>query len=265
MSMLEIDQKKKGSCSHTNSPERYSTMRVSLNAEDKTRNNLEKIVYAITDRGPTDLSARAIRYFWWVVAAARIGQWSITGYCAAIAAAIYRTQGQTRSIRTLRSALREVEAAGYVTVRPATIGIRIDIDRNRMAWWTGKTYGNVTPLVTLHTVDYSRQTLPTEDRMSNNTNDPSDLYQISSKLLTNSKNRANKNYTSWIHPIIFTLRVLLRGAQDRFGLEVLAKSEISGETELTEIPWDRYSAEWQRLPISEREGIARTWFLPGVG
>ena len=224
--------------------------------------NFDEIVFSSFAQGPEGLSPRATRYFWWLVAMAKTGRWIVSGYCAAIAAAVYRVQGQTRSVRTLRAALRELEAGGWISVRPGRRGIAITLNRDRFSWWCQASFGNVTPIPTSPTKTDTRQLLPPSDRTNIPTSDFSVLTKISNKPLDKSKKRAN--YTNWIHPILFTIRCLLRGAPDRFGLEVLAKTEIAGETSCTDVPWPRYAAEWQRMPIVEREGIARSWFLPAL-
>ncbi len=206
---------------------------------------------------------RATRYWWWLVSAAKIGQWVISGTCGELAASIYRVQGQTRSIRTLRSALGELAATGWISIRPGQRGIVIVLHRSRFAFWTRTRCGNITPVTTKPTFTDSRQGLPGDDPTSNSHSDIRVLDKLDNKRIA-LKSKSHAKYSNWINPILFTLRCLLRGAPDRFGIEVLAAAEISGETELTEVPWGRYAGEWQRMTISEREGIARTWFLPAL-
>ena len=225
--------------------------------------NFTKIIYTQTCRGPEGLSVRATRYWWWLVSAAKIGQWVIAGTCGELAASIYRAQGQTRSVRTLRSAFVELAASGWISVRPGRRGIIITLDRSRFTYWTRTSCGNIIPITTVPTYTDSRQDLPVEDRTIKSTSDIRVLDKLDNKRIA-LKSKSHAKYSNWINPILFTIRCLLRGAPDRFGVEVLAASELAGDTELCEVPWGRYSGEWQRMSIAEREGIARSWFLPAL-
>jgi hypothetical protein len=241
------------------------------------KNDLYRIVATIFELpGTSNLSRRARRYLFFFIALAREGYCQIVAPLAVLADAIYRAQGQTASIRTLSSALAELERAGFILRHKCRLGAHhsssvIDLYPERFAFWTRVRTQKISPLPispqpTSSYISPCRQVLPTDDR----TIDHSRVNSCCSSVINNKEQRArarsNKSANFAYHPIIYTL-ICVIDKNDARKAELLdtAKREIAGGENLTGIDWSYYSRLWHSLdsnPGGRRERTARAEIIP---
>ena len=231
-------------------------------------NDLYSITYTqLSLVGSNGLSARAARYLQFLVSVIKCGYTTIISDANTISDAIFRAQGQTRSVRTLRYALSELEDKGYIS-RPHNRGgshfktvIYLNVDR--FAFWTKIKTKKVIPIPTHdHNSGYV-QKVQTDDRRNQtpcfNSQYPDIRENEEQRAGTRSKPYANHIF----HPIIFTLRCLLWGKPDMGKVLSKASREIAGYSSESGIDWGHWTGElWRSFPTEEREGIARVDFLP---
>lgn len=218
------------------------------------------------------MSPRARRYLFFLISLAQIGYGRIEAPMAAIADAIYRAQGQTASVRTLRSALAELEAAGYIVRRTCRLGEQrshavIDLVPERFVYWTKIQTHNVVPCVPVSQVSPCRQVLPTDDRRINpRVNSSSytpnnDTNVQEPRANARSKSHAKKHH---YHPIVYTLLCVMSGAGRARAIE-LATSELAGGENRSGVDWEYYTRLWRSLdcrPGGRREQTARSEIVP---
>jgi hypothetical protein len=217
--------------------------------------------------GTGGLSPRERRYLHFFISLAKLGYGTVAVSMDTLAAAIYQAQGQTRSVRTLRTALAELETAGYLTRRKYRIGedhfrTVIVLNPDRFAYWTQVKTAKVIPLPTSSHVSSYRQDLPESDRRINptvQTDSSSDNLRFEQRARSNFNTKKHR-----YHPVIYTLMVILKG-QDRFPLLTLADSEVRGGDNLSGVDWDYWSRVWPKLsasPGGERERTAKREIVP---
>lgn len=181
---------------------------------------------------------------------------------------------------TIRRALLKLEALGYCEVDRRRDGLSIRINLKAMTSWTSTKTSNVIPLPTSISIPYIDTQIHTKEHNSYPlANCEVDLgREINSRVNscnscsypTRAKQDQDK-YTKWLHPILFTLSMILKGAPDRD--KILAKSDIelralSAGIELTHpsgVPWEHYASHWQELDPragGPREMIARNEIIP---
>jgi hypothetical protein len=193
----------------------------------------------------------------------------------ALADAIYRAQGQTASVRTLRSALAELEAAGYLTRRRCRLGADrahaiIEIHQERFVYWTKIRSGNVIPCEPVSHNSPHRQVLPADDRRIKhrvNTSSYSSLEETNVKEQragARSKKSAKKKNHHY-HPIVYTLLCCLPPGPDKAKIVEIARGELAGGANRSGVDWEYYRRLWPALdcrPGGRRETTARFEIVP---
>lgn len=226
--------------------------------------------------GASNLTPRARRYLFFFVALVKIGYTAVAVPMEALAEAIYRAQGQTKSVRTLRTALQELEKTGYLRRNKYRIGDDhfrsvIILNTDKFVYWTQRRSKNVIPLPTQSHNSGYRQVLP----KANLTTTKSRVNSQNTYKSENNKPRAHarcnlntKNHK--YHPLIYTLMVVLKGEP-----EVLRRKVLSLATHEIRIPdenvsgvnWRYWESRWPFLdhrPDGERELIAKSQILPAL-
>jgi hypothetical protein len=236
-------------------------------------NDLYSIYYCVFQLpGTSDFSRRARRYLFFFISLVKAGYTEIRAPMGAIADAIFRAQGQTSSVSTLRTALRELEDLGYLVRRKYRIGhdksgAVIQLNLERFCFWTRIQRSNVTPIPT-HTHNSScQQNLVGDDRRNTsmlvNSQDPTKIRNKEPRADTRSKDRAKKHQ---YHPIVYTLMCVLPEGPDRSEMLNLARREISTSTgETSGIDWPYFTKLWPALdpfPGGRRETTAKREIVP---
>lgn len=217
--------------------------------------------------GAQTLSRGTRGYLWFCLALVKRGYETIAATQREIADSYYRATGGNRSIRSLQYALNELEENGFVRRSKYRVGSDhfrsvIVINKDAFAFWTRERSKNVTPIPTpVYNSSYAqkmpkdtgREITPCNNLLS------SDSEYKEPRAHMRSKSNA-KQFK--FHPIIFSLLTVLKWPKFEPVEIQLAKAELSGLVDRTEIRWSKWERDWQRLPIDEREGICRTSFLP---
>lgn len=237
-----------------------------------SKNDLYRIDYCVFQLpGTISLSPRARRYLFFIISLVKVGYSGIAAPMAAIADAIFRTQGQTAGIRTLRSALVELESAGYVCRRRCRTGANckqavIDFQLERFVFWTKIRSRNVIPHPTLSHISSCRQNLPADDRRINHrvNNDNSPVTNIKEqRARTRSKKSAKKQK---YHPVFYTLLCVIPSSPVRPKMIDLASREIScGSGSQSGVDWSHFTRLWRALdpyPGGGRERTAKREIVP---
>jgi hypothetical protein len=225
--------------------------------------------------GTTSLSPRARRYLFFVISLVQCGYCRIEAPMDALADAIYRAQGQTASVRTLRSALAELEAAGYLTRRRCRLGADrahaiIEIHQERFVYWTKIRSGNVIPCEPVSHNSPHRQVLPADDRRIKHRVNTSSYSSLEANNVqeqragARSKNSAKKKKHHY-HPIVYTLFCCLPPGPDKTALVEIARGELAGGTNRSGVDWEYYRRLWPALdcrPGGRRETTARSEIVP---
>jgi len=241
------------------------------------KNELYSIVHCnFSLPGTTSLSPRARRYLFFVISLVQCGYYRIDAPMDVIADAIYRAQGQTASVRTLRSALAELEAAGYLTRRRCRLGIDrthavIEIHVERFVYWTKVRSGNVIPCGTVSHNSSHRQVLPGDDRrikhrVSSSCSSSEETNVREQRAPARCKNSA-KNKKRHYHPIVYTLLCCLPPGPDKGALVEIARRELAGGTNRSGVDWEYYGRLWPALdcrPGGRRETTARSEIVPSL-
>ena len=239
------------------------------------KNELYTVVYCEFQlEGTSNLSPRARRYLYFLISLVRQGYTRIAAPMAIIADAIYRAQGQTSSVRTLRSALAELETAGFLTRLRCRIGRAnahavIELHLERFVFWTKISHKNILPLNTYPHKSLQRQVLPGDDLRSNNSRVNSLNNCVTSiqepRARTRSKKSAKKHF---YHPIIYTLLCIIINTPKKWKMIELAQKEIAEEIEPeTGIDWRYFESIWPALdpkPGGRRENTAKCEILPNL-
>ena len=225
--------------------------------------------------GTTSLSPRARRYLFFAISLVQCGYCRIEAPMDALADAIYRAQGQTASVRTLRSALAELEAAGYLTRRRCRLGADrahaiIELHVERFIYWTKVRSGNVIPCSVDSHHSACRQVLPADDRKTKHRVNSSSYH---SSVDTNvkeqragarSKKSAKKHH---YHPIVYTLFCCMAAGREKQAAIELARTELAGGVNQSGVDWDYYRRLWPALdcrPGGRRETTARSEIVPAL-
>jgi hypothetical protein len=226
--------------------------------------------------GTISLSPRARRYLFFIISLVQCGYCRIEATMGVISDAIYRSQGQTASVRTLQSALAELEAAGYLTRRKCRLGTDrdhsvIELHVERFVYWTKIRCGNVIPCSTETHNNPRRQNLPSDDREIKhrvNSSSCSSLEESNvqeQRAYARSKNSAKKKHH--YHPIVYTLLCCLPSSPDKTRVIEIACGELAGGENRSGIDWDYYSRLWPALdcrPGGRRETTARREIVPAL-
>lgn len=238
-------------------------------------NELFSISYNFLElEGTSNLSPRARRYLFFFVSLVKLGYTAVAAPMEALAAAIFRAQGQTRSVRTLRSALAELESAGYLHRNKYRIGDDhfrsvIILHTERFVYWTRKRSGNVVPITTVNHNSGYRQNLPKADLTTTPLRVNSQNSSESDNTLPRTHTRSNLNTKSHkFHPIIFTLMIVLKREprEQRNRLLSQAAHEIRNRRDnASGVDWDYWETRWPFMdhrPGGERENTAKATILP---
>ncbi|MDD3380012.1 MAG: hypothetical protein PHD68_02190 [Rugosibacter sp.] len=221
--------------------------------------------------GTTNLSKRARRYLFFLISLVRAGYCQISAPSAVLADAIYRAQGQTASIRTLRYALAELETAGYLVRRTCRLGKDrstsiIDIRVERFVFWTKIKTAKVSPITPTQSYlsAYRQEMQPEElskDHCRVNSLKHTDIDNKEPRAGARSKSSAKFVY----HPIIYTLMCVITNSAEKTRMIGLAKREIEGAPNETGIDWAYWARLWPSLdvePGGRREMTARKHIVP---
>lgn len=236
-------------------------------------NDLYSINYCVFQLpGTSDLSARARRYLFFLISVVKAGYTEIRAPMGVIADSIFRSQGQTSSVSTLRTALRELEERGYLVRRKfrigsATTGAVIQIHIERFVFWTRIQQSNVTPLPTNSYNSPRQQNLVGDDRRNTgsvvNSQDPTKIRSEKPRAGARSKKSAKKQK---YHPIVYTLMCVLPMGPDRSKMLDLARREIAtGTAETSGVDWTHFTRLWPALdplPGGRRETTAKREIVP---
>lgn len=236
-------------------------------------NDLYTIQYCVfTLPGTSDLSARERRHLFFLVSLVRSGYTEIRAPMGVIADAIYRSQGQTSSVSTVRTAFRELELRGYLTRSRCRLGdaaacacIRIHVER--FVFWTRVQQRNVVPCPTSCDISPRQQNLPGDDRRITssvvNSQDSSIKRKDGSNACAGSKKSAKKYR---YHPIVYTLLCVLPRSPQKFAAIRMAEREIAGGiSSESGLDWLHFARLWRALdpaPGGGRERTARREIVP---
>lgn len=235
------------------------------------QNDLYSINYCVFQLpGTSDITARARRYLFFLISLVKSGYTEIRAPMDAIADAIFRAQGQTSSVSTLRSALRELETMGYLYRRRCRLGhdkagASIVLHLERFTFWTQIRRQNVTPLPTSEHNSSCQQNLPGDDRKNTssvvNSQNSSEKRKDRSNAHARSKNSAKK-----YHPVVYTLMCVLPRSPEKWQMIEIARREISiGASPDSGIDWPYFTRLWPALdpdPGGRRESTARREIVP---
>lgn len=221
--------------------------------------------------GTTSLTPRARRYLFFIICLVRSGYERISAPMAVISDAVYRAQGQTASVRTLRSAFAELESAGFLTREKCRLGgdrknSVIDFNMERFVFWTKIRSGNVIPCNT-NTHDSScRQVLPTDDRLIPNYHVNYQYSSVNTYKEANDHARSKKSAKKHkYHPIVYTLLCVMCAGKRKRDAISLAMSELSGSENISGVDWTYYERLWPALDVSpggRRETTALREIVP---
>ena len=193
----------------------------------------------------------------------------------ALADSIYRAQGQTASVRTLRSALVELEAAGYLTRRRCRLGADrahaiIEIHQERFVYWTKIRSGNVIPCEPVSHNSPRRQVLPADDRRIKHRVNSSSYHSLvennvqEQRAGARSKKSAKKHH---YHPIVYTLFCCMVAGREKQAAIEIARTELAGGVNRSGVDWGYYCRLWPALdcrPGGRRETTARSEIVPAL-
>lgn len=236
------------------------------------KNDLYRVDYCVFRLpGTSSLTPRARRYLFFLISLVTMGYEGISAPMGAIADAIFRAQGQTAGVRTLRYALSELERAGYLARRKCRVGADrghavIDFCLDRFVFWTRIKQTNVIAHPTSSHISSCRQDLPADYRRINhrvNSCDSSVINIEEQRARTCSKKSAKKrNY----HPIVYTLLCVIPRSPVRDRMLRLAAKEIScGHSFESGVDWGHFAHLWRALdpaPGGGRERTARREIVP---
>lgn len=246
-----------------------------LKTQPKTAfsNDLYSINYCVFQLpGTSDFSAMERRYLFFLISLVKSGFSEIRAPMGVIADAIFRAQGQTKSVSTLRSAFRALESKGYLVRRKFRTGVDrggavISLNLERFVFWTQIQRRNISPLPTSSHNSSCHQNLVGDDRRNMegvvNSQNSSDKRKLGSRARTCSKNSAKiKKY----HPIVYTLICVLPPTPEKSKMLSIARREIvTGDSSHTGIDWPYYAGLWPALdpnPGGRREVTARREIVP---
>lgn len=229
-------------------------------------NDLYTIEYCVFSiPGTSSFSARERRYLFFLISLVKSGYTEIRAPMAAIADSIYRAQGQTASVTTLRTAFRELESKGFITRKRCRLGkdvtgALIQIHVERFVFWTRIRTLNITPYPTRCDNSRPQQVSPGDDRRITsgvvNSQDSSIKRKDGSNARTHSKKSAKIHR---YHPIVFTLLcVLPRSPQKKAAIQLAEREIASGSSPQSGIDWPHFSQLWRALDPSPGGGRERT-------
>ena len=241
--------------------------KLSINRNKVARiNDLYTIEYCVFSiPGTSDLSARERRYLFFLISLVKSGYTEIRAPMAVISDAIYRSQGQTASVTTLRTAFRELEARGFITRGKCRIGrdvtgalIRIHVER--FVFWTKIRTHNIAPLPTQCDNSRPQQVLPGDDRRNTTIGVNSQDYSIKRKEGSNARAHSKKSAKIHkYHPVVYTLLCVLPQSPQKKSAIQLAEREIaSGSSSQSGIDWPHFARLWRALDPSPGGGRERT-------
>lgn len=240
------------------------------------KNELYSIVHcSFSLPGTTSLSPRARRYLFFIISLVQCGYCRIEAPMNVLSDAIYRAQGQTASVRTLRSALAELEAAGYLTRRRCRLGTDrahaiIELHVERFIYWTKVRSGNVIPCSFDSHNSACRQVLPADDRRMKHRVNSSSCRSLEETNVqeqragARSKKSAKKHH---YHPIVYTLFCCLAAGREKQAAIEIARTELAGGVNRSGVDWDYYRRLWPALdcrPGGRRETTARSEIVPAL-
>lgn len=236
-------------------------------------NDLYSINYCVFQLpGTSDFSPRERRYLFFLISIVKSGFTEIRAPMGVIADAVFRAQGQTSSVSTLRTALRELEAKGYLYRRKCRLGhdkegASIVLAIERFTYWTQIQRQNITPLPTHAHLSPCQQKLPDDDRR--NTSSVVNSQNSFNKRKDRSRARTCSNKSAKIqkyHPIVYTLMCVLPQTPDKSKMLNIARREIStGDSRESGVDWPYFSRLWPALdpnPGGRRETTARHEIVP---
>jgi hypothetical protein len=240
-----------------------------------TENNINTIHYNIIElEGMSNLTPRARRYLSFFITVVKLGYTAISVSMESLAASIYRCQGQTKSVRTLRSALRELESFGFLHRNKYRIGddhfrTVILLNAEKYSYWTKKRHGNITPITTSSHNSGYRQNMPKEVLTSKQSRVNSQDYYYSENNKPCARTRSNNNAIKRkFHPIIYTLMIVLKHEliPDRNRLLSMAAHELNDrQNAKSGIDYDYWECRWPFMdtsPGGERETTAKREIIP---
>lgn len=240
--------------------------------------DLEKISWVQTV-SPSGLSQREKNAFYVILSGLRICP-NATRIISTIGelAAVHRRAGLPGSPATVRRAIAGLEDKGFLWRRrcrlgSARLGIEILIARDRWAYWTQTSSGNVTPI----TVPKSPTSVYIPPHQSMGVGDDRTITQSSVNIRdidinsSYARARGNNALYTWLskHPVMLTLWCMLKGSPD-MTLFDRAKREIrafEGHQTLEEpsgVPWEDLERHWNDMIPAVRESFANSQIIPAL-
>lgn len=217
--------------------------------------------------GSQKISKGTRGYIWFLLALVKQGFETISATQREIADAYYRASGGNKSVRSLQYALKELEEIDFIRRSKYRIGPDhfrsvIVINTEAFSFWTRKRTKNISPIPTQnYTSPYAQNMQKDTGRSIKPCNYSPSSVNENKEPRVRARCKTNARQFNF-HPIIFSLLTVLRWPKTEPPELRLARAELAGQVDRTEIAWPKWEREWQRLPIDEREGICRTSFLP---
>ena len=219
--------------------------------------------------GTGNLTPRARQALCLCVAAIRKGYTGISACMDAISRTIYRLCGQARSVRSAFRAFAELEKAGFIIRQKFRIGpdhfvSKIRFNLAKFAYWTCGKVSHISSSLP----DCQQYEVTSEGVLVNSRNLSPNVEhkpaRVSERYVGGGKPQKEQGGKTRVreHPIVFTLRCIVRGSNRRY---IIARAEVeltSRAMRTSGADLDKWEPAWTGLSIPEREIIAREQLVP---
>lgn len=244
---------------------KYQTQTSSKNKKRFAKSSdLEKLCYSIFDNHIAGLSNKSRAMLSLIICLVKIGYNGLNAPVDAIVQSLKRSTGYTASKRTVFRALAELESKGFFERKKYRVGSNrfstvITFHVDAFSFWTRKKHDNISPMTTV--CDNTVQV--TNWRKDLGTSTISYVNSRNNNIYNKPRARASRSYSRWLHPIVFTLGLLLKGdekklAVSRANLELQIGPQMEGHSG---VPWEAWP-RWQEMDRGARENIAKSEIIP---
>jgi hypothetical protein len=226
--------------------------------------DLDRIEFTIFDCHSADISNKSRALLSLVICLVKLGYTGIKSPIDALNRALYRSSGYSCSTRTLFRALSELESRGFIYRSKYRVGddrfsTLIHLNLEAFSFWTRKRSQNISPIPTL----YPKSSQLTNWQKDAGTSTHSRVNSRKDNIYNKPRARASRKYSKWVHPIIFTIGLLMRGPARKFvlaraTLELEMGGDVAGHSG---VPWSAWP-RWQEMDKGARENIARNEIIP---
>lgn len=227
-------------------------------------NDLELFGFTVCDCHGGEISNKSRALLSFVISAVKMGYCGISAPVDAVNRALYRSSGYSCSTRTLYRALSELESKGFIYRRKYRVGddrffTMIYFHLEAFSFWTRSKTQNVSPIPT---VCSNSTPLPNWQKDAG-TRSNSRVNSRKDYIYNMPRARASRKYSKWVHPIVFTIGLLLRGPDRKFALaRATLELEMGGDIDgHSGVPWGAWP-RWQEMDKRARENIARREIIP---